>query len=63
MLEKAARVSTFVWGTEMNRLQHLKNPQMKGYKNKVVVDKRHSNSHLTYKCGGFQQGTGWKQKI
>lgn len=30
----------------MNRLQHLKNPQRKGYK-KVVIDKRHSNNDLT----------------
>lgn len=31
----------------MNSLQHLKNPQMKGHKNKVVIDKRHSNNDLT----------------
>lgn len=31
----------------MNLLQHLKNLQMKGYENNVVIDKRHSNNDLT----------------
>lgn len=31
----------------MNLLQHLKNPQMKGCKNNMVMDKRHSNNDLT----------------
>lgn len=35
------------WGTGMNLLQHLKNLQMKGYENNVVIDKRHSNNDLT----------------
>lgn len=30
----------------MNRLQHLKNPQIKGYKKNMVIDKRHSNNDL-----------------
>lgn len=35
------------WGTGMNLPQHLKNPQMKGYKSNVVIDKKHSNNDLT----------------
>lgn len=31
----------------MNRLQHLKNPQIKRYKNNMAIDKRHSNNDLT----------------
>lgn len=46
------------WGTGMNHLQHLKNPQMKGYKNKVVIDKRHSNSHLTIQMSRLSTKNG-----
>ena len=35
------------WGTGMNLPQHLKNPQMKGYKSNMVRDKKHSNNDLT----------------
>lgn len=33
---------------------------MKGYKNNVVMDKKHSNNDLTIKCGGYQQRMGLK---
>lgn len=42
----------------MNHLQHLKNPQMKGYQNKVVIDKRHSNSHLTIQMSRLSTKNG-----
>lgn len=38
---------TLYWGTGMNLPQLVKNPQMKGYKNNVVIDKKHSNNDLT----------------
>lgn len=47
MLEKAARGSELYWGTGMNLPQLLTNPQVKGYKHNVVVDKKHSNHDLT----------------
>lgn len=47
VLKKAARESESVLGYRNRQLQHLKNPQMKGYKSNVVIDKKHSNNDLT----------------
>lgn len=47
VLEKAARGSESVLGYRNEPSITSKNTQMKGYKIKVIIDKKHSNNDLT----------------